>query len=152
MCILDRKQTQIKHKQTDLRGSPKPGTSTEAADCILLEEWYKHSTQPNTTHWTQCFTLTLFSLKSTLALTLTVAFTCTHHCTLYAFSRLFSIFCLQSFTHVYRGKESINIVVVKERVVDGGEGSWEWLRKMLTIANVDNLLHLAQIWLQILDS
>jgi len=27
-----------KHKQADLRGSPKPGTSTEAADCILLEE------------------------------------------------------------------------------------------------------------------
>jgi hypothetical protein len=26
-------------------------------------------------------------------------------------------------------------------VVDGGEGGWEWLRKMLTIANVDNLLH-----------
>jgi hypothetical protein len=25
-----------------------------------------------------------------------------------------------------------------ERVVEGG---WEWLRKMLTIANVDNLLH-----------
>jgi hypothetical protein len=25
-------------KQADLRGSPKPGTSTEAADCILLEE------------------------------------------------------------------------------------------------------------------
>ena len=38
LCILDRKQTQIKHKQTDLRGSPKPGTSTEAADCILMEE------------------------------------------------------------------------------------------------------------------
>jgi hypothetical protein len=38
LCILDRKQTQIKHKQADLRGSPKPGTSTETADCILLEE------------------------------------------------------------------------------------------------------------------
>ena len=38
LCILDRKQTQIKHKQADLRGSPKPGTSTEAADCILMEE------------------------------------------------------------------------------------------------------------------
>ncbi|KAI5555558.1 hypothetical protein BDE02_19G090000 [Populus trichocarpa] len=38
LCILDRKQTQIKHKQADLHGSPKPGTSTEAADCILLEE------------------------------------------------------------------------------------------------------------------
>lgn len=24
--------------QADLRGSPKPGTSTEAADCILMEE------------------------------------------------------------------------------------------------------------------
>ena len=34
--------TESKHKentkQADLRGSPKPGTSTEAADCILLEE------------------------------------------------------------------------------------------------------------------
>jgi hypothetical protein len=38
LCILDRKQTQIKHKQADLRGSPKPGTPTEVADCILLEE------------------------------------------------------------------------------------------------------------------
>jgi len=38
-------------------------------------------------------------------------------------SLLSSVFCLQSFTHVYKGKESINIVVVKERVVDGGEGS-----------------------------
>jgi hypothetical protein len=38
LCILDRKHTQIKHKQADLRGSPKPGTSTEATDCILLEE------------------------------------------------------------------------------------------------------------------
>jgi hypothetical protein len=38
LCILDRKQTQIKHKQADLRGFPKPGTSTEATDCILLEE------------------------------------------------------------------------------------------------------------------
>jgi len=38
LCILYRKQTQIKHKQADLRGSPKPGTSTEAADCILMEE------------------------------------------------------------------------------------------------------------------
>jgi hypothetical protein len=72
--------------QADLRGSPKPGTSTEAADCILMEEWYKHSTQPNTTHKNQCFTLTLFSLKSVLALSLTVALTtllytltsCTH--------------------------------------------------------------------------
>jgi hypothetical protein len=25
-------------KQADLRGSPQPGTSTEVADCILLEE------------------------------------------------------------------------------------------------------------------
>jgi len=38
LCILDRKQTQIKHKQADIRGSPKLGTSMEAADCILLEE------------------------------------------------------------------------------------------------------------------
>ena len=34
--------TESKHKdntkQADLRGSPKPGTSTEATDCILLEE------------------------------------------------------------------------------------------------------------------
>ena len=34
--------TESKHKentkQADLRGSPKPGTSTEAADCILMEE------------------------------------------------------------------------------------------------------------------
>ena len=30
--------TNKKHKQADLRGSPKSGTSTEAADCILLEE------------------------------------------------------------------------------------------------------------------
>ena len=34
--------TESKHKentkQADLRGSPKSGTSTEAADCILLEE------------------------------------------------------------------------------------------------------------------
>ena len=62
MCILDRKQVQIKHKQADLRGSPKPGTSTETADCILLEEWYKHSTQPSTIpqnpvfhSYTRCF-------------------------------------------------------------------------------------------------
>jgi hypothetical protein len=40
--------TESKHKQADLCGSPKPGTSTEAAYCILLEEWYKHSTQPGT--------------------------------------------------------------------------------------------------------
>ena len=38
LCILDRKQTQIKHKQADLRGSSKSGTSTEAANYILLEE------------------------------------------------------------------------------------------------------------------
>ena len=30
--------TNKKHKQANLRGSPKPGTSTETADCILLEE------------------------------------------------------------------------------------------------------------------
>ena len=76
----------------------------------------------------QCFTLTLFSLKSSLALTLTVALTtllciltsCTHTALfLSRSSLLFSV----SLTHVYRRKESINIVVVKERVVDGGEGS-----------------------------
>jgi hypothetical protein len=33
-------------------------------------------------------------------------------------------------------------MAAKDRVVDGGEGGWEWLRKMLTIANVDNLLHI----------
>ena len=34
-------------------------------------------------------------------------------------------------------------MAAKDRVVDGGEGGWEWLRKMLTIANVDNLLQSA---------
>jgi hypothetical protein len=120
--------------QADLRCFPKPGTSTEAADCILMEKWYKHSTQPNTTHKNQCFTLTLFSLKSALALSLTVALTtllctltsCTHTALFLSRSSLLSL--------VYMRRGSINIVVVKERVVGSGEGSWEWLRK-----NVDNL-------------
>jgi hypothetical protein len=39
--------------------------STEVADCILLKEWYKHSTQSQYNPKTQCFTLTLgISLKS----------------------------------------------------------------------------------------
>jgi len=128
--------TNKKHKQADLRGSPKTGTSMEAADCILLEEWYKHSTQPNTTlqnpvfhSYTRCFSLIC---------------TCTHShsCTLYSLSSLalttlalhtsFVSFSL-SLSTFYRRNGSINIVVEKERVVDSGEGGWRWLRKMLTI-------------------
>jgi len=91
--------------QADLRGSPKPGTSTEATDCILMEEWYKHSTQPNTTHENQCFTLTLFSLKSSLAFTLTVALT-TLLCTLASCTHsTFSTLCTLSRLSLYRWME-----------------------------------------------
>jgi hypothetical protein len=85
--------TESKHKentkQADLRGSPKPGTSTEAADCILLEEWYKHSTQPSTIpqnpvfhSYTRCFsqiyTCSLSQLHYFLLHTCTHTFTCTN--------------------------------------------------------------------------
>jgi hypothetical protein len=79
-----------------------------------------NSTQYNPQN--QCFTLTLFSLKSALALSLTVALTtllctltsCTHTALFLSRSSLLS--------SVYMRRGSINIVVVKERVVDGGEG------------------------------
>ena len=74
-----------------------------------------NSTQYNPTK-TQCFTLTLVSLKFALALTLTVALSSSlsaHTCTVSALS------IPLSFLSVYIRKESINIVAEKERVVDG---------------------------------
>ena len=73
---------------------PKPGTSTEAADCILMEEWYKHSTQPNTTpqnpvfhSYTRFSQICTFSRLSQLHCLPLSAHTCTVfmpslHCTL----------------------------------------------------------------------
>jgi hypothetical protein len=89
-------------------------------------------------------------------------YTCTHshscihlHSPLHSLCLLSSLFYLLSsvfHTHVYRRKESINIVAEKERMVDGGEGSWWWLR--VVEKNVDNCkcwqfatnLHLGKIF------
>jgi hypothetical protein len=76
-----------------------------------------NSTQYNPTKPSVSLLHSVF-LSSLHSFTLTVALF-SHHCTLYAFSRLSSIFC---FLYVYMRKESINIVAEKERVVDGGEG------------------------------
>ena len=137
LSILNRKQTQIKHKQVDLCGSSKRGTSTETADCILLEEWYKHSTQPGTILETQCFTLTLgVSLKSALFHSHTLPL----HTPLSALSMSPFIGEMEAFAATNKYQlltTTINIVVEKERVVDGGEGGWE---KCWQFANVDNLL------------
>jgi hypothetical protein len=108
LCILDRKQTQIKHKQTDLRGSPKSGTSTEAADCILLEEWYKYSTQPNTTPQNSVFhSYTRFSqiCTCTHSHSCTVFLSlCTHlHCLCTLYTSLVSICLHEKGKHKYSG-------------------------------------------------
>jgi hypothetical protein len=101
-----------------------------------LEEWYKHSTQPSTIPQNPVFHSypRCFSQIYTCSLSQLHYFLLLHTCTLLLSlcTTLFSICLHEKGKHKYNG--------VKERVVDGGEGSWEWLRKMLTIANVDNLL------------
>ena len=82
-----------------------------------------NSTQYNPTKPSVSLLHSVF-LSNLHSFTLTVAlFPSAHlhtHCTLSSLSFFSSVFSLES---VYMRKGSINIVVVKERVVDGGEGS-----------------------------
>jgi len=104
---------------------PKPGTSTEAADCILLEEWYKYSTQPNTTHKKPVFhSYTLFSQ----IFTCTHSHSCTHHTSLHTYflhtqctlplSFLSSVFCISHTRLQEKGKHKYSGCK--------GEGGWWW--------------------------
>lgn len=74
-------------------------------------------TKPSVSLLHSVFLSNLHFLTLTVALSLLPLHT---HCTLSSLSFFSSVFSLES---VYMRKGSINIVVVKERVVDGGEGS-----------------------------
>ena len=85
LCVLDRKQTQIKHKQADFMWFPKTGYVHGGSRLYIIGGMIQtlNSTQPNTTHKTQCITLTLgvslkYALSHSHSCTCTLPLQCTH--------------------------------------------------------------------------
>ena len=100
LCILDRKQTQIKNTNKQIYVVPQNRVRPRRQQIVY---YWRNDTNtqlnPVQSHKTQCFTLTLgVSLKSVF-FTLTVALTCTHHTSSLLCTWHFFFFFLHSFLH-----------------------------------------------------